>query len=102
MRSRVLAFTLSLLALVCISSTLSAQEVTAGIFGSVQDSSSAVIPGAQIRLKNIETGRTWQTTADESGSFSITLLPIGTYEVVAETQGFKRTVVNDVVLRGKR
>ena len=99
MRSRVLAFTLSLLALVCISSTLSAQEVTAGIFGSVQDSSSAVIPGAQIRLKNIETGRTWQTTADESGSFSITLLPIGTYEVVAETQGFKRTVVNDVVLR---
>ncbi|MEO8127762.1 MAG: carboxypeptidase-like regulatory domain-containing protein, partial [Bryobacteraceae bacterium] len=56
-------------------------------------------PGAQIRLKNLETGRAWQTTADESGAFSITLLPIGTYEVSAETQGFKRTVVNDVVLR---
>ena len=79
MRYHVHAFILSLFALVFISSTLCAQEVTAGIFGVVQDSSSAVIPGAQIRLKNTETGRTWQTTADESGAFSITLLPIGTY-----------------------
>src|ERR1700710_993178 len=86
-------------ALVAIAPMLSAQEVTAGIFGVVQDSSASVIPGAQIHLKNIETGRVWQTLSDESGSFSVTLLPIGTYEVTAETQGFKRTIVNDVVLR---
>src|SRR5205809_482434 len=99
MRSLVLAVSLLLFVLVVMPSTLDAQEVTAGIFGIVQDSSSSVIPAAQIRLKNLDTGRVWQTTSDESGNFSVTLLPIGTYEVSAEAQGFKRTVVNDVALR---
>ncbi|MEZ5402682.1 MAG: carboxypeptidase-like regulatory domain-containing protein [Bryobacteraceae bacterium] len=40
-----------------------------------------------------------QTTSDESGTFSVTLLPIGTYEVSAEAQGFKKAVVPDVALR---
>ena len=55
----------------------SAQEVTAGVFGVVQDASGAVIPNAQIRLRNTGTQRTWQTQSDESGNFSVTLLPIG-------------------------
>jgi hypothetical protein len=76
-----------------------AQEVTAGVFGIVQDASSAVIPGATIRLKNLGTGRTHQTTTDESGTFSATLLPIGSYEVTAEAQGFKKAIVPDVTLR---
>lgn len=42
-----LALTLSL--------PLAAQEVTAGIYGTVQDSSSAVIPHATIRLRNLGT-----------------------------------------------
>lgn len=76
-----------------------AQEVTAGVFGVVQDASGAVIPNAQIRLRNTGTQRAWQTQSDESGNFSVTLLPIGTYEVIAEAQGFKKAVVPDVVLR---
>lgn len=76
-----------------------AQEVTAGVYGTVQDASSAVIPNATVRLKNVLTGRAHQTTTDEAGNFSITLLPIGTYEVSAEAQGFKRAVVSDVTLR---
>lgn len=65
----------------------------------VQDGSGAVIPNAQIRLRNTETQRAWQTQSDESGNYSVTLLPIGAYEVVAEAQGFKKAVVPDVVLR---
>jgi hypothetical protein len=79
--------------------SLPAQEVTAGVFGVVQDGSGAVIPNAQIRLRNTGTQRAWQTQSDESGNFSVTLLPIGTYEVTAEAQGFKKAVVPDVVLR---
>ena len=78
---------------------LGAQEVTAAIYGTVQDSSSAVVPAAVIRLRNIATGRTHQTTADASGGFSVPLLPIGTYEVTAEAPGFKKAVFSDVVLR---
>ncbi|MCC6591154.1 MAG: carboxypeptidase regulatory-like domain-containing protein [Bryobacterales bacterium] len=80
-------------------SFLSGQEVTAGIFGVVQDSSSAVIPGAQIALKNVATGREHRTTSDESGNFSLPFIPIGTYTITAEAQGFKKSTVNEVILR---
>jgi hypothetical protein len=76
-----------------------AQEVTAGIYGVVQDSSSAVVTSATIRLRNAGTGRTYQATSDESGNYVFTLLPIGTYEVTCEASGFKKSVVSDVVLR---
>lgn len=87
-----------ILALLFVSAAFS-QEVTAGVFGVVQDGSSAVVPGAQISLRNTGTGRAWKTTSDESGNFSVTLLPIGNYEVTAEAQGFKKAVVTDVILR---
>jgi hypothetical protein len=76
-----------------------AQEVTAGIYGVVQDASSAVIPGATIRVTNTGTGLTRQTTTDESGNYSLPLLPIGAYSVTAEANGFKKSLVNDILLR---
>jgi len=76
-----------------------AQEVTAGVYGVVQDSTSAVIPGATIRVTNAGTGLTRQTTTDESGNFSLPLLPIGTYSITAEANGFKKSLVNDILLR---
>jgi len=89
-----------LLTLVLIGSMLTqAQEVTAGVFGTVQDSSGAVVPGAQIHLRNTETQRTWQTPTDASGNFVVRLLPIGNYELAAEAAGFKKSIVSDVLLR---
>ena len=76
-----------------------AQEVTAGIYGVVQDSSSAVVPGATIRVTNTGTGLSRQTTTDESGNYSLPLLPIGAYSVTAEANGFKKALVNDILLR---
>jgi hypothetical protein len=78
---------------------MSAQEVTAGVFGVVQDSTGAVVPKAKISLRSTGTQRTWHTESDESGNFSITLLPIGNYEVTSEVAGFKKAVVSDVTLR---
>ena len=84
---------------VAFSSLSPAQEVTAGIYGIVQDASSAVVPGAAIRARNLGTGRTRQIVSDESGNYSFVLLPIGTYSVTAEANGFKKAVTNDVQLR---
>src|SRR5262245_50453699 len=84
---------------VLLLTSLQAQEVTAGVFGIVEDSSGAVIPNAPIRLRNTATQRVWQTHSDESGNFSATLLPIGRYEITAEAPGFKKAVIADVDLR---
>lgn len=92
-------FVTFVLVLVLAVLSMSAQEVTAGIYGTVTDASSAVIPGATIRLRNTLTGRSHQTTSDESGNYSFVLLPVGNYELDCEAQGFKKSVVSDVTLR---
>ncbi|MBI3684209.1 MAG: TonB-dependent receptor [Acidobacteria bacterium] len=92
-------FHLWLILLGVFASLASAQEVTAGIYGVAQDASSAVVPGASIRARNLATGISRQTRSDESGNFSFTLLPIGSYEISVEAQGFKKSVVQDVTLR---
>jgi hypothetical protein len=99
MRQLGFASAMALSVLVCVGTQIHAQEVTAGIFGVIQDSTGAVIPGAAVRLRNMGTGRSAQTLSDESGNFSVTLLPIGTYEVTAEAKGFKKFTIGDVTLR---
>ena len=75
------------------------QEVTAGIYGVIQDSTSAVIPQATIRARNTGTGIFRETKSDESGNYLFTLIPIGSYEVTAEANGFKKATVSSFVLR---
>src|SRR5262245_27881110 len=87
---------LAVLALTCAS--LNAQEVTAGIYGTVQDSTSSAVPSAAITLHNVDTGRDYQAVSDQSGSYSLTLIPIGHYEVFAVAAGFKKGAVTGVTL----
>src|ERR1700730_2355199 len=78
--------------------SLNAQEVTAGIYGIVPDSTSSVIPNAAIVLHNVDTGRDYQTVSDPSGAFSLTFIPIGNYEVSAQAVGFKKGTFTGVTL----
>ena len=55
---------------------LAAQEVTAGIYGNVQDSSSAVIANAEVTLRNVETGREYKKLSDSAGNYVLTLIPL--------------------------
>ena len=57
-------------------------QVTAGtILGTVADSSGAVIPGATVQLRNVETGITRTVTTDAAGRYRAPQLGLGTYEV---------------------
>jgi hypothetical protein len=88
--------------IVCLAVFLSpahGQEVTAGIYGTVQDATGAVIPGTEIVMTNVDTGRTLRTTSDATGGFTITLVPLGNYSVSAEAAGFRTSVVTGVILR---
>src|SRR5579863_1589449 len=78
--------------------TLNAQEVTAGIYGAVRDSSSALIPNAAISLHNVATGRDYQATSDQSGNYTLTLIPVGGYEVYATAAGFKKGTFTGLTL----
>ena len=69
--------------------TASAQDETlAGISGRVTDRSGAVIAGVTVTLRDTA-GNTRQTTTATDGSFHLTELPAGQYELTATATGFK-------------
>src|SRR3989442_3462054 len=67
----------------------SAQTPTAQLTGRIADSSGAVIVGAQVMVKNSDTGIRRETTSNELGSYTIPLLDPGNYEVTTSKEGFR-------------
>ena len=78
--------------------SVAAQTFRGTILGTVTDPSGAVVTGAKVTVKNVNTGleRTTQTSAD--GSYSVPELPIGTYTVTVTQSGFQTAVTRDVVV----
>jgi len=83
----------------CFTSQSSAQEVTASAYGRVMDDSGAVIPGAEVILRNIGTNRLYRAITDDTGSYAVTQVPPGEYEASTEMPGFRRAVVTGITLR---
>jgi hypothetical protein len=87
---------LMLVAVLLAATGLVAQTFRGTILGTVTDPSGAVVAGATVKVKNVNTGqeRTTQTTAD--GSYALTELPSGSYTVTVSQSGFQTSVTNDV------
>ena len=66
--------------------------------GTVKDSTGAVLPGATIVIKHLETGTTRSIKADTEGRYRAAGLVIGNYEVSAETSGFSTEVRSGINL----
>ncbi len=75
-----------------------AQVVGATLSGTVNDTSGAAIPNAQVSVKNVATGTTREVTTDASGFYSLPNLIPGGYEVSYTAKGFKTQVSSGVNL----
>ena len=89
-----LFFAITLALALCIPSF--GQVVKGSISGSVTDPQGAVVSGAQVKAKNVETGIVFPTTTDGAGFYRLNLLPIGTYTVEITSQGFKTITQSNV------
>ena len=69
-----------------------AQGSTGTISGVVRDASGAVIPGVMVTAKHTESGLTRAAVTNETGGYTIQLLPVGAYEITTELAGFKQQV----------
>lgn len=87
---RYLALFTLLVALVCAPGTAFAQTIVGQINGTVQDSSGGRLPGVTVTTTSEGTGLVRNAVTDGNGGFTITNLPIGTYTVSAELEGFKK------------
>jgi len=75
-----------------------AQSTTATLSGTVQDPNNASVPGAHITATNTGTGLKREATTNNSGVFTIPLLPPSTYTVLVESQGFTPAEIKEVIL----
>src|SRR6476646_1524010 len=66
-----------------------AQFDSATVLGTVRDPSGAVIAGARITLRNVNTGVTATGKTDASGNYEFLTVKIGDYRVDAGAPGFR-------------
>lgn len=64
------------------------QEVTASITGTVTDPGGAALPGATVTATSQERGQTYVAETNDTGLYRIAQLPVGTYALKVEKQGF--------------
>src|SRR4051794_6175465 len=72
-----------------VAATAAAQTITGRILGTITDASGAILPGVSVTATRTETGFTRTAVTDGSGTYAFVDLPVGTYTVKAELQGFK-------------
>ena len=76
-----------------------AQVDTGAIVGTVRDRSGAVVPGANVSVREATTNALTSRIADAAGNYVATPLRIGVYEVSVELAGFKKQTREGIVLR---
>ena len=78
------------LGLLLLAGTASAQQGTGELRGRVFDAQTAVLPGVTVVAKNEGSGQFRESVTGEDGSFFMSALTPGSYEVTAQLTGFKQ------------
>jgi Carboxypeptidase regulatory-like domain len=68
-----------------------AQDIFGRIGGTVTDSSGGTVPGVKVTIENEATQVSREVAADKNGYFVAEQLPAGSYRLIAERPGFKRS-----------
>jgi hypothetical protein len=87
---RVLAVVLSLASLLV--PLAQSQNATGRVVGTVTDPQGARLPGAKVTVTNTGTNVVSRTATNSEGYYQVLQLPVGTYTVAAEHEGFAKVV----------
>ncbi|HEY7352723.1 MAG TPA: carboxypeptidase-like regulatory domain-containing protein [Terriglobales bacterium] len=66
-----------------------AQGIFATLTGVVTDPSQSVVPNAKVTLRDLGSGSERQTVTNGGGYYTFASVPVGTYSLTVESQGFK-------------
>ena len=79
--------------------SLTAQQGTTSLRGTVTDIQSATVSGASVSLQDVERGVHLQTVTNDAGYYEFHQLPPGTYRLDISMAGFKTVTAENLVLR---
>ncbi|MBV8842622.1 MAG: carboxypeptidase regulatory-like domain-containing protein [Acidobacteriaceae bacterium] len=83
-------FTIVRFCLVLLAGPVFGQGDRGTITGTVSDPAGAVVAGAAIEAKHVETGAVYDAAASRTGNYTIAQLPAGSYELSVNAPGFKK------------
>jgi len=89
---------LASLALLFLMAQSSLAQTTSTIEGTVKDKSGAVLSGAHLRVSSAELAIDRSVTSEPDGTYRVTALPPGIYEIRAERDGFQSEVFKGLEL----
>ena len=97
-------FKLMLAALLLLACSIGAagQTETGQVIGKISDPNGALVSGAVVTIKAVNTGRELTATSDEEGSYTVTNLQPGLYDVTITAQGFAPNTQRVQVTVGSR
>ncbi|HNJ39249.1 MAG TPA: carboxypeptidase-like regulatory domain-containing protein [Acidobacteriota bacterium] len=81
---------------------VTAQTVTGTIAGQVIDQQQIPLAGVLVRFINLENGFDYGKRTDRLGTYRIEFLPAGAYQIVAEKDGFRPTVIAQFLVEVNR
>src|SRR5262249_38669210 len=82
-----------------IPASLQAQELRGKISGRVMDPNGAAVPGASVKVIDVERNKTTVFTTNDAGLFDAPYLLPGKYQVLVEVAGFKKNLQDNVIIQ---
>ncbi|MGZ4788020.1 MAG: TonB-dependent receptor [Terriglobales bacterium] len=79
---------IALIAVALVATCAVAQSAQGSLEGTVTDSSGAVLPSVTLKLTNEATGLSLTTASNEAGYFRFPVVPVGTYDLSADSKSF--------------
>src|SRR5215471_2577965 len=76
--------------LVALLSPAWSQSDLSTITGTVKDPAGSSVPGAKVSVRNEGTGISRETSANDSGVYTVSNIPAGQYTITVEAPGFKK------------
>src|ERR1041385_617798 len=86
------------LCLIASAAVVLAQSDRGTITGTIADPVGAVVAGAAIGAKNTETGAVFQAASSDTGNYTLSRLPVGSYEISVAVSGFKQYVRQNITV----
>src|SRR3569832_2287882 len=88
-----------ILTLLIVPTIVAQSKITTGtITGTVEDANGAVVQGANVEIKNLDTNVSRTLVTDENGRFTAAQMQPGNYSITVSIQGFNTPVIPSAAL----